>query len=60
VNELVAIVDTSKCTGCGKCKDECPAIAIEIVDDKAKVDNTMCVDCQTCEEVCAFEAIHVE
>ena len=60
VKKLVAIVDTSKCKGCGLCKDECPAVAIEIVDDIAKVDNDMCVDCHTCEEVCAYNAIRVE
>jgi NAD-dependent dihydropyrimidine dehydrogenase PreA subunit len=60
VNELVAIVDTSKCTGCETCVSECPASAIAIEDEKAKVDREMCVDCQTCVDVCPSEAIVVE
>ena len=47
VNELVAIVNTSKCTGCETCVNECPASAIAIENEKAKVDKEMCVDCQT-------------
>ena len=60
VNTLVAIVDTSKCTGCETCVNECPASAIAIENEKAKVDKDMCVDCQTCVDVCPSEAILVE
>ena len=60
VNELVAIVDTSKCTGCETCVNECPASAIAVENEKAKVDKEMCVDCQTCVDVCPSEAIVME
>jgi len=60
VNELVAIVDNSKCTGCETCVDECPASAIAIENEKAKVDKELCVDCQTCVDICPSEAIVVE
>jgi ferredoxin len=60
VNELVAIVDLEKCTGCETCVNECPASAISMENDKAKVDKDMCVDCQTCVDVCPSEAIHME
>ena len=60
VNELVAIVDNSKCTGCETCVSECPASAIAMENDKAKVDKDMCVDCQTCVDVCPAEAIRME
>jgi len=60
VNELVAIVDLEKCTGCETCVSECPASAISMENDKAKVDKDMCVDCQTCVDVCPSEAIHME
>jgi Pyruvate/2-oxoacid:ferredoxin oxidoreductase delta subunit len=60
VNELVAIVDTSKCTGCETCVNECPASAIAVENEKAKVDKEMCVDCQTCVDVCPSEAIAME
>jgi Fe-S-cluster-containing hydrogenase component 2 len=51
VNNLVAIVDTSKCTGCETCVNECPASAIAMDNEKAKVDKDMCVDCETCVDV---------
>jgi ferredoxin len=60
VTKLVAIVDTSKCTGCETCVDECPASAIELENEKAKVDKDLCVDCQTCVDICPSEAIIVE
>ncbi len=60
VNELVAVVDSDKCTGCETCVSECPASAIAMENDKAKVDKDMCVDCQTCVDVCPSEAIHME
>jgi NAD-dependent dihydropyrimidine dehydrogenase PreA subunit len=60
VKKLVAIVDTSKCTGCETCVDECPASAIALENEKAKVDKDLCVDCQTCIDVCPSEAILVE
>ena len=60
VNELVAVVDSNKCTGCETCVSECPASAIALENDKAKVDKDMCVDCQTCVDVCPSEAITVE
>jgi ferredoxin len=60
VNELVAIVDTSKCSGCETCVDECPASAISVENEKAKVDKELCVDCMTCVDICPSEAIVVE
>jgi ferredoxin len=60
VKKLVAIVDTSKCTGCETCVDECPASAIALENEKAKVDKDLCVDCQTCVDICPSEAILVE
>jgi len=60
VKKLVAIVDTIKCTGCETCVDKCPASAIAIENEKAKVDKDMCVDCETCVDICPSEAILVE
>ncbi len=57
---MTAIVDKEKCTGCETCVDECPAVAISMNDDKAKVDAELCVDCGSCVDVCPSEAIHLE
>jgi len=60
VNDLVAVIDNDKCTGCETCVSECPASAISMENEKAKVDKDMCVDCQTCVDVCPSEAIRME
>lgn len=57
---MTAIIDIEKCTGCETCVDECPAAAIEMNSDKAKVNNELCVDCGSCVDVCPTEAITME
>jgi len=50
-------VDKEKCVGCGACVDACPAEAISMVNDKAKIDSNKCIDCGRCAQVCPQEAI---
>ena len=57
---MVAKVNEDECTGCGICVDDCPAVAIKLVDDKAKVDAEECTDCGTCVDSCPVEAISME
>jgi Fe-S-cluster-containing hydrogenase component 2 len=57
---LVAIIDKEQCAGCETCIDACPAEAICMNSDKAKVLKEKCVDCGTCVEICPSEAIHLE
>ncbi len=57
---MTAIVDKEKCTGCETCVDECPAAAITMEEEKAKVDTELCVDCGSCVDVCPSEAITLE
>lgn len=57
---MTAIVDKDECTGCETCVDECPAAAITMEDEKAKVNNELCVDCGSCVDVCPAEAITME
>jgi Fe-S-cluster-containing hydrogenase component 2 len=57
---MTTIVDKEKCTGCETCVDECPAAAITIENEKAKVDAELCVDCGSCVDVCPSEAITQE
>lgn len=40
------------CIGCGKCRDVCPAKAIEMVDHRPKIDRAKCIHCFCCQEFC--------
>lgn len=57
---MLAYIDTTKCEGCGDCVDECPTLAITIVDEKATVNEEDCAGCGACEGVCPMQAIKVE
>ena len=52
---------SDECIGCGSCKGECPAEAIDVGDDgKYKVDPEKCISCGTCASVCPVGAPHPE
>ena len=53
---LIAVVLTEKCAGCGICADVCPANAIK-VDGYAAIDNELCVGCRYCMSECPSDAI---
>ncbi len=53
---LVAVVLTEKCVGCGICADVCPANAIK-VDGYEAIDNELCVGCRYCTSECPSDAI---
>jgi ferredoxin len=53
---LVALVLTDRCAGCGICTDVCPANAIK-VDGSAFVDDGLCVGCGSCISECPSDAI---
>ncbi len=52
-----AVVDKSKCVGCGACEQICAFGAIEVVNRKAKVNQLFCEGCGACEVVCPNKAI---
>ncbi|RLB06586.1 MAG: 6-hydroxynicotinate reductase [Deltaproteobacteria bacterium] len=54
------IVDPEKCTGCGKCVQDCPLDAISIVEKKAVISLELCVNCQACAKVCPQDALTKE
>lgn len=45
------------CTLCGTCLYECPAGAISIGTEGAKINDDICIDCGRCMKNCASEAI---
>ena len=48
------------CTGCGACREACPADAIDIKDGKAQVDEPACVNCGACVDECPVDAISLD
>lgn len=50
----------SKCIGCGKCANICPAKAIKIENGKAKIDRNKCIKCYCCQEFCPVGAMVVK
>ncbi|MDR0335679.1 MAG: 4Fe-4S binding protein [Planctomycetaceae bacterium] len=57
---MTAVVEQTKCTGCGECVSTCPLDAIALKDDqggKAFIDPDTCGECGACVDVCPVEAI---
>ena len=59
-SRLIPVVDTNKCTRCGKCEKEC-LVRLPILDyidnNKGLITNSECILCGKCIEVCKFDAI---
>ena len=54
-----AVVDVSKCTGCGKCVEVCKFNSITLAEGKAVVDRLACEGCGACSIVCPTNAISI-
>ncbi len=52
-------VDKNICIGCEKCKNVCPAKAIEMKDNKPCIDRKKCITCFCCQEFCPVGAMKV-
>jgi uncharacterized Fe-S center protein len=50
-------IKTSTCTGCGLCIKWCPAQAITIINNIARIKNKICIGCGECLAVCRFNAV---
>lgn len=48
-----------KCVKCGRCKNICPAKAINVEENGAAFDRRKCISCFCCMEVCPIEAIEM-
>ncbi len=55
-----AVIDKSKCTRCGKCKEICRFSAIELKEDAYKVNPFLCEGCGACEIICPANAIELK
>ncbi|MDI6819615.1 MAG: ATP-binding protein [Candidatus Hodarchaeaceae archaeon] len=55
-----AVVDGSKCTGCGNCVSACPFGAIVVQNRRPTVVRLMCEGCGVCEVVCPVNAVEVK
>lgn len=53
----LAVIDQSKCTGCGKCHELCRFDAIKKVGDKFEVEESLCEGCGVCVHFCPVKAI---
>lgn len=58
------LLNKSKCVGCGKCAESCPAHIIKIKQDrhgkkKAVFQKKGCISCFCCQEMCPMKAIEV-
>ncbi len=45
-------LDAELCAGCGRCREVCPAKAIEIKEKKPRIDRSKCIHCFCCQEFC--------
>ena len=43
-----AIIDISKCNGCGQCVEVCPFQALSLVEERMVRDDEKCMDCSHC------------
>jgi len=50
-------VDSSKCTGCGLCADDCLLKEIKMIDGKCSPKNKICYNCGHCIAICPENAI---
>lgn len=50
-------IDTSKCSGCGKCKKTCVFHLPDIIEGKAHITSPKCMRCPMCIESCPVNAI---
>lgn len=58
-SDVLPAVDQEKCTGCARCTRWCPADAIYIMGQKAKIPEETCIGCGECTVTCPSRAIAI-
>ena len=53
-------IDKKRCVGCARCKDACPAQAIQMRGRVPHIDHKQCVRCYCCQELCPQGAVQVK
>ncbi len=55
------IMDSEKCTGCGKCIEVCPHGVFALDNGKSDiVEKDSCIECGACVKNCPFNALQVK
>jgi nitroreductase/NAD-dependent dihydropyrimidine dehydrogenase PreA subunit len=57
--EVTTVIDSAKCTGCGRCVEVCPAGTLAMQRGVAVVTGDRSLSCGHCAAVCPVEAIRV-
>jgi len=52
-------IETALCVGCGRCRELCPADAVQISGAKASIDTGACIGCAECITVCPHDAVKI-
>ena len=50
-------INSSTCTGCGICEQNCPADAIQVHEQKAELNQEICIRCGICHTICPSDAV---
>jgi len=59
-SDLKPNINQEKCTACAKCTNWCPADAITMTPDAAKIDHEICIGCGECTVTCTTEAVEID
>lgn len=56
---MIPLIDEDACTGCWKCVEVCPPLAIRLPDGKARIEEEFCEECGFCAAACPVRAIEI-
>ncbi|NOZ63532.1 MAG: DUF362 domain-containing protein [Caldiserica bacterium] len=58
-SSIIPRVNQGKCTGCGRCVQNCPGEAMHLERKKVKISPEKCIGCGECVHVCPVDAISI-